>query len=104
MSYGATKSQRRQHHVHTIDSLQPIPLLLILCDLCSTCRQLVCPACHHVEPLNRGNINTMCALEAVRCSACGKDDLRFKIMLYDDDQVGEGSNFEPHLMNCNDLG
>lgn len=30
------------------------------------------------------------ATQAIRCATCGQDDLRFKIMLYDDDQVGVG--------------
>ena len=56
------------------------------------CRQLVCPKCHAVEPLSRTNISAMRAKQAVRCPACSAEDLRFKIMLYDDD---EGSCVTP---------
>lgn len=52
-----------------------------------TRRQLVCPSCHAVEPLGAAHIATMRALQAVPCGACHRDALRFKIMLYDDDQV-----------------
>ncbi|EFJ51650.1 hypothetical protein VOLCADRAFT_116301 [Volvox carteri f. nagariensis] len=49
-------------------------------------RQLVCPTCHAVEPLSRHNISLMRAQQPVPCSACGQDQLRFKVMLYDDDE------------------
>lgn len=43
------------------------------------CRQLVCPECHAVEPLSRPCINSLKAKQALRCKACGQDDLRFKV-------------------------
>ena len=52
----------------------------------------MCPACHYTEALSRQNINAMKAHQALRCSSCGADDLRFKVMLYDDD---EGSCITP---------
>ncbi|GLI64199.1 hypothetical protein VaNZ11_007381 [Volvox africanus] len=55
-------------------------------------RQLVCPTCHAVEPLSRHNINVMRAQQPVPCASCGQDQLRFKVMLYDD---GEGDCITP---------
>ncbi|GFH15152.1 deacetylase sirtuin-type domain-containing protein [Haematococcus lacustris] len=49
-------------------------------------RQLVCPACFSVEPLTRQAINTMKEQKAIQCPSCAADELRFKVMLYDDDQ------------------
>lgn len=47
----------------------------------------MCPSCHKVEPLSQANIDAMKNMQAIRCPSCREDDLRFKVMLYDDDEV-----------------
>ncbi len=39
----------------------------------------MCPSCHAVEPLSRSAINLMKQEQPVPCSACGRDQLRFKV-------------------------
>ncbi|KAL6760663.1 DHS-like NAD/FAD-binding domain-containing protein, partial [Haematococcus lacustris] len=49
-------------------------------------RQLVCPSCLSTSPLTRRAINAMKDEKVVCCPSCAAEGLRFKVMLYDDDQ------------------
>lgn len=49
-------------------------------------RQLVCPKCGAVEQLTRTAINQMKLRQAIPCKACTEGELRFRIVLYDDDE------------------
>ncbi|KAJ9505491.1 hypothetical protein QJQ45_024632 [Haematococcus lacustris] len=49
-------------------------------------RQLVCPSCLSTSPLTRRAINVMKDEKVVCCPSCAAEGLRFKVMLYDDDQ------------------
>eukprot|EP00882_Tetradesmus_deserticola_P012542 GHRQ01013295.1.p1 GENE.GHRQ01013295.1~~GHRQ01013295.1.p1 ORF type:complete len:274 (+),score=102.11 GHRQ01013295.1:252-1073(+) len=47
---------------------------------------VVCPSCHAVERLSGPVMSTMKACQPVACSSCHEDEMRFKVMLYDDEQ------------------
>lgn len=50
-------------------------------------RQMVCPSCEGVEPLTRASMAQMKQKEEIPCLRCGEDNMRFRVMLYDDEQA-----------------
>lgn len=62
-------------------------------------RQVVCPECSAIEPLGRANIAALKAKQTLRCKRCGQADMRFKVMLYGDDEVRGGWCFFLKLLN-----
>ncbi|WIA33871.1 hypothetical protein OEZ86_006973 [Tetradesmus obliquus] len=47
---------------------------------------VVCPSCHATERLSGPVMATMKAAQPLACTACGQDEMRFKVMLYDDEE------------------
>lgn len=50
-------------------------------------RHLVCPECHHLLEVDESDLVLLRKRKTRQCQVCGKGTLRFKIMLYDDEEA-----------------
>lgn len=59
----------------------------ITVELHGNIRHLVCPECHHLLEVDESDLVLLRKRKTRQCQQCGKGTLRFKIMLYDDEEA-----------------